>query len=211
MKIKKKLLKTRGKANNTKRNFQIIANLHKNNMIEEQRPLSFYPYAKKQRLFIGSEEKNTVHDIVPFEFVGKKLYYGLTATGTSDLNPMPFDPRYPMVGLHANALNTILDNKIIYEVPKTYVALIIIAIGLLLSFGVPALSAAVGGLVTAIIVGSYGWISFWLFSNHHVWLDMVGPLSTLSIGYLGITVYNYIQEEKNKNFLKDSFGTYVSP
>ena len=207
----KQLLKTRGKANNTKRNFQIISNLHKNNMIEEQRPLSFYPYAKKQRLFIGSEEKNTVHDIVPFEFVGKKLYYGLTATGTSDLNPMPFDPRYPMVGLHANALNTILDNKIIYEVPKTYVALIIITIGLLLSFGVPALSAAVGGLVTAIIIGSYGWISFWLFSNHHVWLDMVGPLSTLSIGYLGITVYNYIQEEKNKNFLKDSFGTYVSP
>ena len=207
----KKLLKTRGKANNTKRNFQIIANLHKNNMIEEQRPLSFYPYAKKQRLFIGSEEKNTVHDIVPFEFVGKKLYYGLTATGTSDLNPMPFDPRYPMVGLHANALNTILDNKIIYEVPKTHIALIIVAIGLLLSFGVPALSAALGGLVTAVIVGSYGWISFWLFSNHHVWLDMVGPLSTLSIGYLGITVYNYIQEEKNKNFLKDSFGTYVSP
>ena len=97
-------------------------------MIEEQRPLSFYPYAKKKRLFIGSKEKNTIHDIVPFEFVGKKLYYGLTATGTSDLNPMPFDPRYPMVGLHANALNTILDNKIIYEVPKTHVALIIIAI-----------------------------------------------------------------------------------
>ncbi|MFL3007181.1 MAG: CHASE2 domain-containing protein [Candidatus Neomarinimicrobiota bacterium] len=207
----KYLLKTRGRANNTKRNFQIIANLHKNNMIEEQRPLSFYPYAKKQRLFIGSEEKNTAHDIVPFEFVGKKLYYGLTATGTSDLNPMPFDPRYPMVGLHANALNTILDNKIIYEVPKTHVALIIIAIGLLLSFGIPALSAALGGLVAAIIIGCYGWISFWLFSNHHVWLDMVGPLSTLSIGYLGITVYNYIQEEKNKNFLKDSFGTYVSP
>ena len=115
-------------------------------MIEEQRPLSFYPYAKKQRLFIGSEEKNTVHDIVPFEFVGKKLYYGLTATGTSDLNPMPFDPRYPMVGLHANALNTILDNKIIYEVPKIHVALIIISIGLLLSFGIPSLSASLGGL-----------------------------------------------------------------
>ena len=40
---------------------------------------------------------------------------------------------------------------------------------------------------------------------------MVGPLSTLSLGYLGITVFNYIQEEKNKNFLKESFGTYVSP
>ena len=116
-----------------------------------------------------------------------------------------------MVGLHANALNTILDDKIIHEIPKTQVALIIILIGLMLSFGVPYLSAAMGGLATAIIVGSYTYLSFWLFSNHHVWLDMVGPLSTLSLGYLGITVFNYIQEEKNKNFLKESFGTYVSP
>ena len=32
----------------------------------------------------------------------------------------------------------------------------------------PALNASMGGLVTAIVIGSYGWISFWLFSNHHV-------------------------------------------
>ena len=208
---KKRLTKVRDMARIIERNFQIISNLAKNNIIDEQRPLTFFPNAKKQRLFIGSEEKNTVHNVVPFEFVGKKLYYGLTATGTSDLNPMPFDPRYPMVGLHANALNTILDNKIIYEVPKVQVALVIGIIGILLAFGVPALSAAMGGLVTAIIIGAYGWLSFWLFTNQQIWLDMVGPLSALFIGYLGITVYNYIQEEKNKNFLKESFGTYVSP
>ena len=208
---KKRLTKVRDMARIIERNFQIISNLAKNNIIDEQRPLTFFPNAKKQRLFIGSEEKSTVHNVVPFEFVGKKLYYGLTATGTSDLNPMPFDPRYPMVGLHANALNTILDNKIIYEVPKVQVALVIGIIGILLAFGVPALSAAMGGLVTAIIIGAYGWLSFWLFTNQQIWLDMVGPLSALFIGYLGITVYNYIQEEKNKNFLKESFGTYVSP
>ena len=107
---------------------------------------------------------------------------------------MPFDPRYPMVGLHANALNTILDNKIIYEVPKIQVAAIIFVIGVLLSFGVPALSAAMGGLATGVIVGGYTWLSFWLFSNQYIWLDMVGPLSTMGIGFLGITVYTYIQE-----------------
>ena len=210
-KTRKALTKAKDIARLTERNFQIISNLAKNDIIDEQRPLTFFPNAKKKRLFIGSEEKNTVQNVVPFEFVGKKLYYGLTATGTSDLNPMPFDPRYPMVGLHANALNTILDNKIIHEVPKTQVALVIGAIGILLAFGVPALSAAMGGLATAVIVGGYAWLSFWLFTTQQVWLDMVGPLSTLAIGYLGITVYNYIQEEKNKNFLKESFGTYVSP
>ena len=191
------------------RNFEIISNLHKNQLIDEQRPLSFFP--GKKRLYVGKEEKNNVDLIVPFEFVGKKLYYGLTATGTSDLNPMPFDPRYPMVGLHANALNTILDNKIIHEVSKAQIGIIIIMFGLFLSFVVPVLSPAIGGLVTATVLGLYGWIAFWLFSNQYIWLDMVGPLLTLAFGYLGITVYNYIQEEKNKQFLKESFGTYVSP
>ena len=191
------------------RNFEIISNLHKNQLIDEQRPLSFFP--GKKRLYVGKEEKDNVDLIVPFEFVGKKLYYGLTATGTSDLNPMPFDPRYPMVGLHANALNTILDNKIIHEVSKAQIGIIIIMFGLFLSFVVPVLSPAIGGLVTAIVLGLYGWIAFWLFSNQYIWLDMVGPLLTLAFGYLGITVYNYIQEEKNKQFLKESFGTYVSP
>ena len=208
---KKKYTKIRGEARNTMRNFQIISNLHKNDMINEQRPLFFMPNSGGKRIFIGSEEKGTVHNVVPFEFVGKKLYYGLTATGTSDLNPMPFEPRYPMVGLHANALNTILDNKIIHEVPKEQIAVILFLIGLMLAFGVPALSAAMGGLATGVVVGAYAWLSFWLFSNQHIWLDMVGPLSTLAFGYLGITIYNYIQEEKNKNFLKESFGTYVSP
>ena len=206
---KKALKKTRAKLALLERNFQIISNLHRNSMIDEQRPLYFHFDPKKKRLAVG-EGKNK-RSVVPFEFVGKKLYYGLTAAGTSDLNPMPFDSRYPMVGLHANALNTILDNRIIFEISKGWVAFIILGLGVLLAFGVPSLSPAMGGLATAITVGSYAWLSFWLFSNQFIWLDMVGPLSTMAVGYLGITVYNYIQEEKNKQFLKESFGTYVSP
>jgi len=206
---KKKLKKAQAKLAIIERNFQIISNLNKNDMVDEQRPLYFSPVNK--RLIAGKEDKGNARLIVPFEFVGKKLYYGLTATGTSDLNPMPFDPRYPMVGLHANALNTILDNKIIHEISKPWVTVIILGLGLILAFGVPALSPAMGGLATVLLVAGYAWLSFWLFANKYVWLDMVGPLTTMAIGYLGITVYNYIQEEKNKQFLKESFGTYVSP
>ena len=207
--VKKKHKKAQAKLSEIERNFQIILNLYNSDMIEEQRPLSFFP--NNQRLIVGVEDKGTDKLIVPFEFVGKKLFYGLTATGTSDLNPMPFDPRYPMVGLHANALNTILDNKIIHEVSKVNVATVIIVFAFFLSFAIPSLSPALGGLAILACVSFYGWISFWLFSNQYIWLEMVGPLLTLILGYLGITVYNYIQEEKNKQFLKESFGTYVSP
>jgi adenylate cyclase len=191
------------------RNYQIMINLNKNNLIDEQRPLFFYP--NSQQLYAGSVAKGNARLIVPFEFYGKKLYYGLTATGTHDLNPMPFNPRYPMVGLHANALNTILNNDLIHEVGKGIIVLVILMIGLLLAFGVPALTPAQGGVATGSILIGYSYLSFWLFSNQNIWIDLFGPMLTLVLGYLGITVYNYIQEEKNKQFLKESFGTYVSP
>tara|TARA_B110001452_G_scaffold77142_1_gene62745 strand:+ start:3717 stop:6584 length:2868 start_codon:yes stop_codon:yes gene_type:complete len=191
------------------RNHQIIYNLYKNKLIDEQRPLFFYPNA--ERLIAGNEEKGNARLIVPFEFYGKKLYYGLTATGTHDLNPMPFNPRYPMVGLHANALNTILNNDLIHEVDLLIIIGIILFIGVLLAFGVPALTPSQGGIATGTILVAYSYLSFWLFSNQNIWLDLFGPMFTLALGYLGITVYNYIQEEKNKQFLKESFGTYVSP
>jgi len=191
------------------RNYQIILNLNKNNLITEQRPLFFYP--NSQQLYAGSVAKGNARLIVPFEFYGKKLYYGLTATGTHDLNPMPFNPRYPMVGLHANALNTILNNDLIHEVGKAVIVIVILAIGFLLAFGIPALTPAQGGIATGAILIGYSYLSFWLFSNQNIWVDLFGPMLTLVLGYLGITVYNYIQEEKNKQFLKESFGTYVSP
>ncbi len=205
----KGLKKSQAKFALIERNFQIISNLNNNNMIHEQRPLYFYP--SSQRLVAGKEDKGNSKLIVPFEFVGKKLYYGLTATGTHDLNPMPFNPRYPMVGLHANALNTILDNKLIHEVSKSWVLLIIILVGIVLAFGVPSLTPVQGGATIGGLLIGYTYLCFYIFSNQHIWLDLFGPGITMTIGYLGITVYNYIQEEKNKQFLKESFGTYVSP
>ena len=206
---KKILKKANANLGLLERNFLIISNLNRNNMIDEQRPLYFHFDPRKKRLAVGTDENK--RSIVPFEFTGKKLYYGLTAAGTSDLNPMPFDSRYPMVGLHANALNTILDNRIIHEISKFNVMLLILGLGFILAFGIPALNPAMGGIATFSVLAGYTWIAFWLFENQFIWIDMVGPLSTMSIGYLGITIYNYIQEEKNKQFLKESFGTYVSP
>lgn len=206
-KEKKNLKKIEAQIIALDRDFNIVSNLHRLGLIDQQRPLFFYGNSRVQRAGKGPNRRM----IVPFEFVGKKLYYGLTATGTSDLNPMPFEARYPMVGLHANALNTILDNKIINETSKTSVIIIIIGIAIFLSLGVSSLSAAIGGLATFFLVGLYAYTCFWLFENKYVWLDMFGPLVTMVFGYLGITVYNYIQEEKNKEFLKESFGTYVSP
>ena len=50
-----------------------------------------------------------------------------------------------MVGLHANALNTILSDIFITRTSKAVVSLILLALALLLAFGIQRLSPAIGG------------------------------------------------------------------
>ena len=191
------------------RTFLIVQNLNKHNIVDEQRPLFFWQ--NKDRIVVGNIKKNTARRIVPFEFHNKKLLYGLTAPGTSDLGSQPFNGSYPMVGLHANALNTILSDIFITRTSKAVVSLILLVLALLLAFGIQKLSPAIGGVAVGVLILLYILTAFWAFTNYYFWLDLFAPIATIGLGYLGITVYNYIQEEKNKQFLKSSFGTYISP
>ena len=191
------------------RNFLIVQNLNKHDIVGQQRPLYFPP--NKNRIVVGNIKKNTARRIVPFEFYKKKLLYGLTAPGTSDLGSQPFNGSYPMVGLHANALNTILSDIFITRTSKTIVSLILLALAVLLAFGIQRLSPTVGGVAVVALIFVYVFTAFWAFTNYYFWIDLFAPIATIGLGYLGITVYNYIQEEKNKQFLKSSFGTYISP
>ena len=206
---KKILKKSLVEISQIERNFLIVQNLNMHDLISQQRPL-YFP-SSKDRIVVGNIKKNTARRIVPFEFYKKKLLYGLTAPGTSDLGSQPFNGSYPMVGLHANALNTILSDIFITRTSKTIVSLILLTLAVLLAFGIQRLSPAVGGVAVAAFILVYIFAAFWAFTNYYFWLDLFAPIATIGLGYLGITVYNYIQEEKNKQFLKSSFGTYISP
>ncbi len=208
-KYKKILKKSLVEISQLERNFLIVQNLNKHGLTNQQRPLYFF--ANASRITVGNPKKNTTRRIVPFEFYNKKLLYGLTAAGTSDLGSQPFNGSYPMVGLHANALNTILSDIFIKRTPKYMVSLVLLSLAALLAFGIQRLSPAVGGVSVGGLVLIYVVAAFWFFTNYNIWLDLFAPIATVGLGYLGITVYNYIQEEKNKQFLKSSFGTYISP
>ena len=208
-KYKKILKKSLVEISQLERNFLIVQNLNRHALTDQQRPLYFFP--SKDRIVVGNIKKNTARRIVPFEFYNKKLLYGLTAPGTSDLGSQPFNGSYPMVGLHANALNTILSDIFITRTPKYIVSLVLLLLAALLAFGIQKLSPAIGGAAVGGLVLVYAVTAFWVFTNYNIWLDLFAPIATVGLGYLGITVYNYIQEEKNKQFLKSSFGTYISP
>ena len=78
------------------------------------------------------------------------MFYGLTAPGTTDLSVTPVEGDYPMVGIYPNVLNTILQGIFIHRMPAWTEALLIIALGVLLSLVIPGLRVLTGA---ALIVG----------------------------------------------------------
>jgi len=145
------------------------------------------------------------------DFVNKVFFYGLTAPGTHDLNPMPYDRRYPMLGLHANAYNTILTSNYLNKISFLQNALIILAFGLLMGFIVPKLKPISGALTTIGILALYLLVAqFFFFEQQGTWIDVFGPVLTIVIAYTTITVYNFFSEEKEKKMIRGMFSKYVT-
>ena len=187
-----------------RRNFAIIKNLFKTaGNAAGYHPLYFYP-SSSEITFKG-------HPIAPFEFNNKLLFYGLTATGTHDLNPMPFNSRYPMVGLHANALNTILSRIFIERTPKMLEIILMLLVGTIIGLVVPRFHPVSGAGLTLTLWGIYAVLNFFSFTRLGMWIDVLGPSFIFLFGYVGITVYNYITQEKDKKFLHETFKAYLSP
>lgn len=164
------------------------------------RPLYFYPYVGYHGRKITPED---VHD--------KILFYGQTSTGSTDLSVTPFQGDYPMVGIYSNVLNTILNEQFIVRIPAWMDGLLIIALGALLSLVIPHLKVLQGALLVAVFVLLYAVVAFLSFTHLGLWLEMIGPLMILVIGYLALTIYGYVIKEREKEFVQGAFGHYLSP
>ncbi|MFC1558055.1 CHASE2 domain-containing protein [candidate division KSB1 bacterium] len=165
---------------------------------EQDYPLYFFP--------IEIEGKLLTDDV----FKDKVFFYGLTAAGTWDLNPMPYLDRYPMLGLHANAFNTILTQNFLRQLPRWLVFTIILLSGLLMGLIVPKLGPIKGAIVILALLAGYLITAQYVFVSQGLIIDVLGTVGTLGIGYLSITVYNFFSEEKEKKMIRGIFSRYVT-
>jgi adenylate cyclase len=184
-----------------KKGYPLIKRMMENGGIRgEDHPLYFYPPVVLE----GRE-------VSPDEFEGKVYFYGLTATGTHDLNPTPFQPDYPLLGIHANAFNTIVTQNFIVRFPWWGNVVIMVVLALLMSLVVPLFTAMrTGGIMLGVLV-IYVVAAFFLFTEVGLWVDIVGSVMTLTLSYLSVTLYGYIRKEREKNFVEGAFGRFLAP
>ncbi len=151
------------------------------------------------------------------ELKGKIVIISDVSTGSTDVGPVPTDANYPLSGVHANVIHSILAESFLRELSGWQMLLIeavLLAVLFLLSFRFSSLAFSFG---TVFLAGAYIVVAMLSFFYGRVILDIVRPLLIIGFAMIALVVYRYIMEEKEKmeslrqrDFIRDTFGRYLS-
>jgi len=143
---------------------------------------------------------------------GKIVLIGTSAGGLLDLRATPFDSVYAGVEVHATAIENILTKSYI-KIPDWIEAVNIFTIWLMI-ISVFMISvffgATLGALFFTLLVGSFLYLSYYIFACEGIILSVVYPFFSSIVLYLMLTTLHYIFEAKQKEFIKGKFAKKVS-
>ena len=159
----------------------------------------------------------SISDIVngrldPALFKDRIVLVGATATGIFDLRVTPFSPVYPGIEMHATVIDNILHGNFIQR--PGWIALIdifaVIILGLLGGIVLSRMRALWGLIACLSLVAVYLLFNRYVFNACNLWLNMIYPVFTILTVYMGITLYKYVTEEKEKKKIRGAFQYYLT-
>jgi adenylate cyclase len=148
-------------------------------------------------------------------FKDKIVLVGATMPLLKDFYATPYanagNNERPGYQIHANAVQTILDNNYLSRFNNWYTLLIMLSFCMILAF-VNRYFNAVSGIVLALILsGAFFGVTYWAFTSLNVIMMITGPVIALLVTQSGMVGYEYYMEQKEKRRIKDMFSSYVSP
>jgi adenylate cyclase len=158
-----------------------------------------------------SEDRDAMEFDWQPRFEGKIVVVNETSTGASDVQSVPTDSWYPLGGLHANVINTILTENFLHIVdPQLMLVLELILLAFIVFFTVRFSSRGLwsGGLI--LIIG-YVLFAMTAFLYGNLILNIIRPIGICIVAVFGALAYRFINEEREKESLRQSFESYLPP
>jgi adenylate cyclase len=192
------------------RDLHIPIDLHGNmlvNYVGSWERMKHYSFADVYALGEDREELDLWRD----ELAGKIVIVSDVSTRAQDSGPVPTDLNYPLSGLHANVINTILAGEFLRELNglemlpvEVLLVILLLALSLFCSsrtFLAGNLLLALGYLATVML----------LFLSRGIIVGVVQPLSLLTLATVGVTAQRYLNEAKQKEVYRRTFESYFPP
>ena len=142
---------------------------------------------------------------------GSIAIVGDVSTGASDIGPTPFEQNFPLVGLHANVLNTILTQGFLTEVHPLQMYFIELMLAATLVFLSARLSSVKFTIASVSLLLFYILSADALFVFGNIILAIIRPVLSGAFSITSVVVYWYISEEQEKQKLRSKFEQYFPP
>jgi serine phosphatase RsbU (regulator of sigma subunit)/CHASE2 domain-containing sensor protein len=143
-------------------------------------------------VYLGPDDPETA-DLWEEELAGRIALVSDISTGSADMGQVPIDELYPLSGVHANGVNTILTGDFIRDAPRGWVLageVLLLALVTVLSFHRSAIVYSVGTLgLAAACVATAGAA---LVMGSLV-IPVVGPLITVALAWAGLLTLNALE------------------
>jgi len=141
----------------------------------------------------------------------KIVLVGMTATGEPDAWVTPISPtKMYGVEIHANALDTILNQRFITEAGAGMTFLLMLAITLILGIALPFLNLRWGSLLSVAVFAAYFAAIIFSMESGYI-LNILYPLLLVPIIYITAVLCSVTSAQTDRRVIRDLFGRYVSP
>jgi adenylate cyclase len=143
----------------------------------------------------------------------KIVIIGATATGLRDIKITPFDSLFPGVEVQATVIDNILHSNLLSKPDwiLTFDLIYLVLFGIFLTLVYPRLKPVMGVLTFIFVAGGQFGFSHWIFVNKGLWVTDVFPLFENILIFSSLTIYGYLMEKKERHFIENTFGKYMSP
>jgi CHASE2 domain-containing sensor protein len=137
-------------------------------------------------------------------FKNAVCFIGLTATGTTDIQPVPVQNDYPLVGLHANIFNSIIQNDYVFRIDAKTNSLVILVLLVLVSVVAWRWKEnPFGTLVfTGGVIGVFFTVCILVFNLGGLWVDFFYPVRLVLLTYATLTIMFFIQANKRRELVE---------
>ena len=151
------------------------------------------------------------------ELKGKIVIISDVSTGSTDVGPVPTDANFPLSGVHANVVHSILADSFLRELFEWEMLLVETVLLVALFILCLRFSSVAFSIGTALLAVAYIGAAILSFLYAQVIFNIIRPLLMIGFAMVSIVVYRYILEEKAKmeslrqqDFIRDTFGRYLS-
>jgi len=172
------------------------------------------PYIGKQKSFEYISATDVINKLVDKEKIkGKIALFGTSAPGLLDLRTTPLEPASPGVEVHANIIQGILDGRVMHQPGYTqgFEFLLIIVIGIILTFVLPLLSALYSTILIVISLIAIFAGNYYAWTNGQLVLPIARPVLLVVLLFALQMTYGFFVESRGKRQLARLFGQYVPP